>query len=166
MQKAAAVGDICTVLDFTPSETFPGTMSAASCKSATGFLLTMPITTSTGDVHPAPLADDMFVGFESADCTGTPRVVAAQVGDFGLSQGAVFSLYETETASLRTVYVAPGSAGTDFQYNSSLARQPNGDWTCTANATPGAEVSGVTPIDNGPSVTGVEDSYAGPISMF
>lgn len=166
MQKASALTDICTPLDQNPSAAFPGLVTSYPCKSAEGMLLNMPATTSASTVRPMPLSENMFVAFESADCTGTPRVVAGDVGDFGLAQGAVFSIYETETASMRTVYVAAGSLSADFQYNSSMTRQPDGTWPCTANTIVGAEIGAVTPLDNDPTETGIQDTYQGPVSMF
>lgn len=164
MQKASAVSDICSVLSYAPSGTFPGSMESAACKSSTGYLLTLPITVESGTVRPTPL-DNSSVYFTTTDCTGTPYITASQVGDMGHVQGAVFSIYETETASVRTVYTPPNFDYEVLNWASSLTLSDAGEWHCTAIGGT-AVLHGFTPIANDPAVTGIEDTYTGPITMF
>lgn len=164
MAKAAAdgsgqpVNEICTVLNHAPAEAFPGRMSTASCKSSTGFLLTMPITTKAEEVRPATLDDARFY-FETADCSGTAYVHPDQLGEFGMAQGAVFGLITNST-----FYTPPNPTVHEKLYMMSYIdpREPSGSMCKPLNG----YVHGIAILPNDPEVTGIENTYMGPITLF
>lgn len=159
--KQSAVGDICSVLDYNPAGGFPGTMEKVACKSSTGYLLSLPITDTANPVRPSPL-DDSRVYFESADCTGQPYVHPDQVGDMGIQQGSVFEYHAGESL---TGYVAAGSqTRTDLMITSGWSYFAD-QWNCVQMDVPG-QLHAVAVLPNDATVTGVEDSYVGPVSMF
>lgn len=165
MAKATAdgsgqpVNEICTVLDYTPSEFFPGRMSAASCKSSTGFLLTMPITTKAEEVRPAML-DDARIFFETVDCSGPGYVHLNQIGDMGFSQGAVFGLMSNAT------FYTPANPTIHENLRIASMLDPSTPPSGSRCAPISTELNGIEILSNDPAVTGIQNTYTGPITMF
>lgn len=145
---------ICSTLIYTPA-TFPGAMQSAACRSTTGYLAQIPITTTTETVRPTELK----VYFPNADCTGQPVVHKDTVGEFGMLQGSVFSVNNGGT--MQTVYVPAGSVWSAKDGEYSWESDGAGGYTCVANGNPGLHA--VEAYPNDAQITGIADTYAGPI---